>query len=148
MAITLPDEYGYVLAVATSTFFINTLHAVLTSNRRRSSGIKYPVAYATNEVAEKDPKAYAFNCAQRAHANFTENLTPFLGAMLVSGLRYPIYAAGVGAAWSAARVMYALGYTSSKGPQGRTLWSAIGFLCDFAVKGMALRASAGWVLGW
>jgi hypothetical protein len=42
--------------------------------------------------------------------------------MLVSGLRYPIYAAGVGAAWSAARVMYALGYTSSKGPQGRTLY--------------------------
>jgi len=56
--------------------------------------------------------------AQRAHANFTENLTPFLGALLVSGLQYPVFAASLGAVWTVARVLFALGYTSS-GPQGR-----------------------------
>lgn len=56
--------------------------------------------------------------AQRAHANFTENLTPFLGALLVSGLQYPVFAASLGAVWTFGRVLFALGYTSS-GPQGR-----------------------------
>lgn len=54
---------SYVLAVATSTFFINTLHGLLTSKARKTSGIKYPVAYAANDVAEKDPKAFQFNCS-------------------------------------------------------------------------------------
>lgn len=56
--------------------------------------------------------------AQRAHANFTENLTPFLGELLISGLRYPTFAASLGGLWVFARVIYAIGYTS-KGPSGR-----------------------------
>jgi glutathione S-transferase len=56
--------------------------------------------------------------AQRAHNNFTENLTPFLGALLVAGLKHPVLAASLGGAWSFARVMFAIGYTSG-GPQGR-----------------------------
>lgn len=62
--------------------------------------------------------------AQRAHNNFTENLTPFLGALLISGLRYPVYAAGLGALWSTGRVLFALGYTSG-GPQGRILYVSL-----------------------
>lgn len=53
---------SYVLAVATSTFFINTFHSVLTSKARSKSGVKYPIAYASQEQAEKDPAAYLFNC--------------------------------------------------------------------------------------
>lgn len=56
--------------------------------------------------------------AQRAHANFTENLTPTLTALLVAGLKYPVYAGGLGAAWSVGRALYALGYVNN-GPQGR-----------------------------
>jgi glutathione S-transferase len=59
--------------------------------------------------------------AQRAHANFTENLTPFLGSLLIAGLKYPVFSASLGAVWSVARTVYALGYTS-KGPEGRTLY--------------------------
>lgn len=33
-----------------------------TSRRRKAADIKYPITYATNEQAEKDPKAFAFNC--------------------------------------------------------------------------------------
>jgi glutathione S-transferase len=60
--ITLPAEYGYVLLAATSSYFVNFYHIILTSKARKASGIKYPAAYATNEVADKDPKAFAFNC--------------------------------------------------------------------------------------
>lgn len=116
---------------------------MLTGKHRRAARIKYPIAYATAEQAEKDPKAFAFNCgmcgsfpvsmeaeeltcdggrkriaAQRAHANFTEHLTPLLGSLLIAGLKSPVYAAGLGVTWSVARVFYALGYTK-KGPEGR-----------------------------
>ncbi|KAK0635504.1 hypothetical protein B0T17DRAFT_612360 [Bombardia bombarda] len=134
MSFTIPQEYGYVLLAATSTFFVNSFHSITTSKYRKASGIKYPTAYASTEVAEKDPKAYRFNCAQRAHAHFTETLTPFLGALLIAGLRFPTVAAGLGAAWSTFRVIYVLGYTSSKGPAGRVAGSIASSLIDMALK--------------
>ncbi|KAJ9130847.1 Membrane-associated proteins in eicosanoid and glutathione metabolism [Coniochaeta hoffmannii] len=138
--ITLPAEYGYVLAAATSTYFVNFYHMILTSKARKASGIKYPAAYAANEVAEKDPKAFAFNCTQRAHANFTENLTPFVVSLLVAGLRFPVAAATMGAGWSALRALYAYGY-ACKGPQGRTIGSITSRLLDIGLVGMAMFTS-------
>lgn len=52
--------------------------------------------------------------AQRAHNNYTENQISFLGALLISGLRFPVPAATLGAAWVAARVVYVLGVSVSK----------------------------------
>ncbi|KAK4137951.1 membrane-associated proteins in eicosanoid and glutathione metabolism [Trichocladium antarcticum] len=145
--VTIPSEYGYVLLAATSTFFVNTYHGLLTSRYRKASGIKYPTAYASAEQADKDPKAYTFNCAQRAHNNFTENLTPFLGALLIAGTKFPVYAAAIGGAWSLGRVLFARGYTSG-GPQGRMVGAIMGSLCDFTLKLMAGYVSLGYALGW
>lgn len=39
-------------------------HGILTSVARKASGQKYPIAYASNDLAEKDPKAYKFNCGE------------------------------------------------------------------------------------
>ncbi|KAH6890012.1 hypothetical protein B0T10DRAFT_529157 [Thelonectria olida] len=147
MLLELPDQYGFVLAAAASTFFINTLHVVLTSKARKTSGLKYPIAYASNELAEKDPKAYQFNCAQRAHSNFTENQTSFLGALLISGLRFPVVAASLGAGWALSRVVYAIGYTSGKGPQGRTNGSIGSFLFDSTLKLMSAYVAVTYALG-
>lgn len=138
--ITLPAEYGYVLLAATSSYFVNFYHIILTSKARKASGIKYPAAYATNEVADKDPKAFAFNCAQRAHANFTENLTPFVVSLLVAGLRFPVAAASIGAAWSASRMLYAYGY-AGKGPKGRGIGAIASRLLDIGLAGMAVFTS-------
>ncbi|KAI1654889.1 membrane-associated proteins in eicosanoid and glutathione metabolism [Daldinia decipiens] len=138
-ALQVPSEYGYVLTVAASSFFINTLHFVLSGKARRESGLAYPIPYATQEQAAKDPKAYKFNCAQRAHSNFTENITPFLGALLISGLWFPTASAALGAGWVAGRTWYALGYTSY-GPPGRTKGFAISILCDTVLKVMAVIA--------
>lgn len=56
------SPFSYVLVVATSTFFLNTVHSTLTGRARKSAGIAYPASYASNEQAAKDPKAYKFNC--------------------------------------------------------------------------------------
>lgn len=53
---------SYVLLAATSSFFLNTVHAVMTSRRRKAASIPYPNSYATKEQADKDPKAFSFNC--------------------------------------------------------------------------------------
>lgn len=68
-----------------------------------------------------DQRISILRIAQRAHANFTENLTPFLTTLFIAGLRFPVPAASLGAAWLAARVVYTVGYTSDKGPKGRLL---------------------------
>ncbi|KAI0491259.1 membrane-associated proteins in eicosanoid and glutathione metabolism [Xylaria cf. heliscus] len=133
----VPKEYGYVLAVATSTIFINTYHKLLTSAARKASGLKYPIPYATQEQADKDPKAYKFNLAQRAHGNFGENLTPFLVSLLVAGLRYPSQATWAGSAWVAGRFAYAYAYTSL-GPNGRLPGYVISQLGKIALTVMAV----------
>ncbi|KAF9870848.1 DNA polymerase lambda [Colletotrichum karsti] len=150
MPVTLqvPDEYGYVLLVAASTFFINTTHVLLTSKFRKASGLTYPVPYASNEAAEKDRKAYMFNCAQRAHANFTENQPSFLGALLISGLRFPVASAALGAGWSLSRVVYAFGYTSAAGPAGRVRGSIGSFLTDTALKFTAVYTAVAMIMDW
>ena len=63
-------------------------------------------------------EAHSSLAAQRAHANFTENLTPFLGGLLIAGLRFPVVAGGLGAGWVLARIIYAWGYAKN-GPKGR-----------------------------
>ncbi|KAF4968562.1 hypothetical protein FZEAL_10370 [Fusarium zealandicum] len=146
LTLQVPDQYGYVLVAAASTFFINTLHGVLTSKARKTSGIKYPVAYASNDVAEKDSKAFLFNCAQRSHANFTENQPSFLGALLISGLHFPVASAALGAGWVLSRISYAIGY-SSGGPQGRMVGSIGSFLFDTPLKFMAAYTSVMYAMG-
>ncbi|ROW08870.1 hypothetical protein VMCG_02804 [Cytospora schulzeri] len=114
----ISSEYGYVLLVAASTTFVNAWHGIQTSKARKVSGIGYPTAYASSEEAKEGTPAYLFNCAQRAHANFAENVTPFMANLLIAGVRYPLLAAGLGFGWLAGRVLYTIGYTSN-GPKGR-----------------------------
>ncbi|KAK1968264.1 MAPEG family protein [Colletotrichum eremochloae] len=150
MSLTLevPNKYGYVLLVAASTFFINTTHVLLTSKYRKASGLVYPAPYASNEQAAKDPKAYQFNCAQRAHANFTENQPSFLGALLISGLRFPVASAVLGAGWAISRIIYAFGYTSGAGPKGRTRGSIGSFIFDTVLKFTAVYTSISMIMQW
>ncbi|PHH78612.1 hypothetical protein CDD80_6583 [Ophiocordyceps camponoti-rufipedis] len=147
MAIPLELPDHLVLAAATSTFFVNTMHAFRTMKFRKASGVEYPQSYATNEQAAKNPSAYRFNCAQRAHHNFTENHTSLLGALLIAGIRYPVPAAALGAGWSLSRILYLLGYTSSAGPRGRLAGAIGGNLSDLFLKLAAAYSSAMFILG-
>ncbi|TPX15126.1 uncharacterized protein E0L32_004684 [Thyridium curvatum] len=146
LTITLPTEYSYVLAVASSSFLLGTYHYILTAVARGKAKVPYPVAYASKEEADKDPAVFKFNCAQRAQSNFVENHSGWLGALLISGLRFPVASAGLGAVWVVARVLYGQGYTSKKGPKGRILGSSLASLTDLSLRVMAVYTTVSMVL--
>jgi glutathione S-transferase len=84
---------------------------------------------ANASSAEQKRALYLFNCAQRSHHNFVENYTPMLTGMLISGLRFPKFAAVAGAIWIVGRVIYTLGYTSTsaKNVDGESRFAYGGF---------------------
>ncbi|KAB8291688.1 hypothetical protein EYC80_006488 [Monilinia laxa] len=98
VTITLDPDYGYVILAATSTFVLNVIHGINTGTYRKAAKVDYPAAYAP--ASRTDPEAHRFNCAQRAHANFTENHSIAVSALLISGLQFPKTAALLGGAWS------------------------------------------------
>jgi len=120
MAVTfqVPNEYGYVLLAATSTFILNLLHIANTGKFRKAAKIPYPIAYASAEQQKASTEAYLFNCAQRAHANFTENHLSNLAPLLITGLRWPIPAAVLGFTWTLGRYVYMKGYCSLEAGEG------------------------------
>lgn len=55
---------SYVLLAVSSTYFVNFYHSLLTATARKGAGVQYPNAYASDELAAKDPKAFKFNCGE------------------------------------------------------------------------------------
>lgn len=139
LTLSVPNEYGYVLLAAVSTFFVGAWHGGRVGGFRKAAKIPYPYEYASYEqvqTASPSSKAnmLAFNSAQRAHQNFNENHVTALGAMLVAGLKYPVAAAVLGGVWSVNRVVYAIGYTKSgqDGGKGR-YYGALWMLAHYAM---------------
>ena len=83
----------------------------MTGDLRDAAAVPFPNAYALAAEAATSPKKYRFNCAQKAHANFTENHASFMCLVLIAGLKFPLLSAGLGALWSVARLLYLVGYT-------------------------------------
>ncbi|BFZ65450.1 hypothetical protein YB2330_006621 [Saitoella coloradoensis] len=110
--ILIPSEYGYVILVATFSTVVNLWHGINVGQTRKAAGVPYPIAYATDQEAASDLKKKKFNCAVRAHANFTENYSAFLVTLIFGGLNYPVASAACGAVYLAGRVIYTLGYTT------------------------------------
>lgn len=84
IASLLLTDYAYVALTAVGTLWLNLFQVIVVSKARaevrsasrlrRSSptlmitiqaGLAYPVYMADNSVAEKNPKAFRFNCSQR-----------------------------------------------------------------------------------
>ncbi|MCJ1436399.1 hypothetical protein MMC27_005778 [Xylographa pallens] len=93
LTLTVPREYGYVLLAAASTSVLNLWLGLYVGNYRKAARVPYPNAYATATEAAASKEKYLFNCAQRSHAQFLEQLPPFLVTLLVSGLKYPVLSA-------------------------------------------------------
>lgn len=147
--LAIPQAYGRVLLTASAALVLSTVHSYsIGLYFRPRAHILLPQLYATPEQAAADPNAYIYNCAQRAHANYVENLFPAVGAMLVGGLRNPRAVTLLGLSWMGMRVVYLWNYTRSYGvtvvhrqpPMGRG--PTIGFwLCQFALYVHAIRAA-------
>jgi glutathione S-transferase len=138
-----------VILAATSTIILNFAHSLNTGAYRKPSGVEYPNAYASAAEAKENPAAFAFNCAQRAHANFTEHHTSVVAALLVAGLRFPVSAAVCGFGWTVSRLFFMWGYSNSKiGSKGKGRYNGSAFwLFETALIGMAGWFGGEMVLG-
>ncbi|KAJ5387028.1 glutathione S-transferase [Penicillium cosmopolitanum] len=144
VAITVPDNYGAVIAVALGAIpVLGFIHGNITGSLRKGAKVPYPHSYASIEQCKENAKAEQFNCAQRAHANYLENMSQTIIFTLVAGLKYPQLAAGLGAAWVAFRTIFLYGYVYSGKAQGKgrlygsAFWLAQGALWGLTVFGVA-----------
>lgn len=110
LTLTVPQEYGYVLATATLTTVVAWYQMINVGQYRRAAKVPYPNAYATAAECKESKEKYLFNCAQRAHGNFLEHQPSMLVALLIGGLKYPVISSCVGTVWCASRVAYTIGY--------------------------------------
>ncbi|KAI5121143.1 hypothetical protein M0805_007141 [Coniferiporia weirii] len=125
-SIEVPQGYSYVLAAATSTMFLNAWQLFKVNGARKQAGIQYPQLYAEKTEAAASKQALIFNCIQRAHQNTLESTPHVLLAVLVTGLKYPLVAAGLGGTWVVGRVLYTIGY--STGDPGKRSYGSVGSL--------------------
>ncbi|KAJ5310620.1 transporter [Penicillium atrosanguineum] len=144
VAITLPSNYGGVIAVALGAIpVLGFIHGMVTGSFRKQAKVPYPHSYATVEQCKENAKAEQFNCAQRAHANFLENAPQTMLFALVAGLKYPQLATGIAGLWVVFRSLFLYGYVYSGKPQGKGrmmggfFWLAQGALWGLSVFGVA-----------
>jgi len=112
---------SYVLFTLSGTLLVTLWHAVRIGPFRKLAALPYPIvcapyessAVSINNVPNPDfnEAHFVFNCAQRAHGNFLENLPTVLPTLLVAGLKFPLLATTFGVCWNVSRVLYAVGYT-------------------------------------
>ncbi|KAJ7574836.1 hypothetical protein C8J56DRAFT_1064252 [Mycena floridula] len=131
--VVLPDGYVYVVASLVSTTFLLVGQTLVVSKHRKLSGVQYPQLYAETAEAAKNPAAFKFNCAQRAHQNTLESLPMVFVTTLATSIKYPIPAAALCATWVIGRVFYARQYVSG-GPDQRNKYLSL--LQEVAIFGM------------
>jgi glutathione S-transferase len=102
---------------------LSTIQGIRVTILRAEAKVPYPNAYASAESiaaasGDKKMRMYIFNCAQRAHQNYLENLPILLTGVLVGGLRHPLIAVGLGVGWMVFRIVYFIGYTRTDKKDG------------------------------
>eukprot|EP00834_Sanchytrium_tribonematis_P005125 NODE_290_length_10614_cov_1.553590.p9 type:complete len:166 gc:universal NODE_290_length_10614_cov_1.553590:6950-6453(-) len=113
--------YGYCVATASTLAFHCYSQGFYISKLRREFGLNYPDV-GSGRYSDKltDEQWVKFNCYQRAHHNYLEQIPMTLVWLLVGGIKYPEIATGLGLSVFVGRQLYVSGYRK-KGPQGRKL---------------------------
>ncbi|KAK9783988.1 putative Microsomal glutathione S-transferase 3 [Seiridium cardinale] len=170
-SLTIPHNYGPVLVVGLGVIpFVGAMHGIVAENFRPAAGVPYPHFYASMEQCEQNvrtlfptanierprklvgnqnpanlaqPKAEQLNCAQRAHANYLENMAQTMMYTLVAGLKWPRATVTIGLTWVFWRLIFAHGYIYSGKPEGNgRLRGAPFWLCQGALWAMSAGAIA------
>ncbi len=84
MSISLPSEYGWVIAAGAFSGIVLTITSSLAGAKRKQLGVEYPNLYASDITAKSDPKALEFNCAQRGALNPHESLGASLFGLVMN----------------------------------------------------------------
>ena len=67
-----------------------------------------------------------------------EGAAPVIGALLTGGLAMPKVAAALGFTYAAGRVLYAVGYSSNKGADGRVAGAGVAALASLGLFGISI----------
>lgn len=126
-AITIPNEYGYVLLVAVAFWIQQAIIFVIPiAIQRGKTGIKAPVLYPNDKLITtlklSDAQVGDYMRAQRVHQNNLEFLCIYFPMFLLSSLNNPVHAAAAGAVVWVGRLVTALGYWSSVGARSYGGW--------------------------
>ncbi|XP_042038168.1 microsomal glutathione S-transferase 3-like [Salvia splendens] len=120
----LPKEYGYVILVVVAYCFLNMWMTIQVGKARKKYKVFYPTMYAI-ESENKDAKL--FNCVQRGHQNSLELMPMVLVLLILGGIRHPVIAASLGAAYTVTRYFYFTGYSTGH-PKNRLTIGNYGFV--------------------
>merc|ERR1711893_168708 len=132
VSIHLDKEHGYVMLVVAGTFLLNLWQMLMVGRARKRFNVMYPKMYSEDKEH--------FNCYQRAHQNYLENLPLFIALVILSSLYMPKYAAVLGGVWLVARAIYALGYYTGN-PKNRIYGFLISkFLSELPMLVMTIMA--------
>ena len=134
------ENFGWVILIACSTFFLNFFQMFMIGQRRKKDGVPLPIMYS--------PEHPKFNGAQRAHQNTLEQVPFFLTTLVLAGIRHPMYAAIFGGVWILARIVYSLGYYTGN-PKYRTPGFLLTMLgAQLPLIGIAISTAAGYLDWW
>ncbi len=136
---TISDDYGWVILVALSSWFLNLFQFFFIGRARKKDKVFPPITFAEG----KD----RFNGAFRAHQNTLEMLPFFLVALLLAGLRHTVESAGVGLGWIAARILYSVAYYSGHN-KGRMGGFFLTMLIQLTLTCLAISTAAGYLDWW
>ena len=87
VSVELVKEHGYVMLVVAGTFALNLWQMIKVGGARKKFNVLYPKMYSEDKEH--------FNCYQRAHQNYLENVPLFLALLFLSSLFMPLYSAGL-----------------------------------------------------
>ncbi|PAV19922.1 membrane-associated s in eicosanoid and glutathione metabolism [Pyrrhoderma noxium] len=137
-SIVFPKGFSYVVAVSTSTIFLNIWQYLRVNSARKFASVDYPQMYAEKSEAAADQKKHIFNCIQRTHQNTLEIIPYFLLSLFTTGIKHPYLASAFGATWVVGRVFYTIGYSSGD-PIKRVTRG--GFLSSIGISVLSLTAA-------
>ena len=159
IAISLPEEYPYIMGVVTAiafhcmfigfsiggarrkTLFNKEFMAQFEVEHNRELKQNIPTGgypdmgngWYCNKLSYKD--WFLFNVDQRIHKNYLESLTIVCSCLLIAGLCYGRMTLILSIVYFLARFAYAAGYQSS--PEARAYGGAIQFMSTFVIFGTA-----------
>ncbi|KAG2052070.1 membrane-associated proteins in eicosanoid and glutathione metabolism [Suillus hirtellus] len=132
MTLVLPDGYQYIAASLLSAAWVIVWQIVRIGSARKAAGIPYPQLYAENAQLKENPAAVRYNCVQRCHQNTLEIIPLILISTLITGLKYPHFAAATSFFWVLTRIVYTIGYSTGV-PEKRKAGNAGSFTALFGL---------------
>jgi len=131
--LSLRPEHGYCVFATLLSIPVNIYGAFKVSKARKLYDVKYPRMYV-----EKDGKNFnAFNCVQRAHQNFIENIPFHYMLCALSSIYRPKLAAMAIAIRSLGFIAYIRGY--STGDPSARLQGGFGYIGFFTMIGLSFE---------